>query len=543
MRSRTLALSLVALLAAAMPAPAQPAPPRAAGHAPTLFRTADGCMSCHNQLVGPGGEDISIGTEWRASIMANASRDPYWQAGVRREILDHPSAQATIEHECSICHMPMTNYAARAAGGRGAIFAHLPVGARQAPADLLAADAVSCTACHQILPEKLGTRDSFTGGFVIDTAVAYGQRAVYGPYDVKPGPVSLMRSAAEFTPTQAGHLGTSELCATCHTLYTHALGEDGQVVGELPEQVPYLEWRHSAYAGERTCQACHMPVVEGAAAISSTLGEPRTGVSRHEFRGANFFTPRILNRYASYLGVTALPQELEAAGQRAADYLRSEAATLTIGPVALASGRLTTEVIVENLGGHKLPTAYPSRRSWLHLAIRDAAGRVVFESGAFEPTGAILGNDNDADATKFEPHHGAITTSDQVQIYEAIMVDRAGLVTTGLLKGVRYVKDNRILPRGFDKATAVPDIAVRGAASDDEDFRGGWDRVGLDIDVGGAQGPFTVEAELRYQPVGFRWAQNLKSYQAAEPQRFVLMYGETAAASAVRLARAAATGR
>lgn len=37
------------------------------------------------------------------------------------------------------------------------------------------------------------------------------------------------------------HLQSSELCATCHTLYTHALGPGGEVIGELPEQVPYLE--------------------------------------------------------------------------------------------------------------------------------------------------------------------------------------------------------------------------------------------------------------------------------------------------------------
>jgi hypothetical protein len=541
MRSRTLTLGLVALLAPAWPVPAQSVP--GSTGAAALFRTADGCMSCHNQLVGPGGEDISIGTEWRASVMANASRDPYWHAGVRREVIDHPKAQAAVEHECSICHMPMTNYAARAAGGRGAVFAHLPVGSRQTPEALLAADAVSCTACHQLLPEKLGTRDSFTGGFVIDTAVPYGRRAIHGPYDVKPGLAALMRSSAEFTPSRAGHLGTSEMCATCHTLFTHALDENGEVVGELPEQVPYLEWRHSAFAGERTCQACHMPVVEGEVAISSTLGEPRPGFSRHEFRGANFVTPRILNRYAADLGVTALPQELEAAGQRAADYLRSEAATLTLGPVAVADGRLETEVVVGNLGGHKLPTAYPSRRSWLHLTVRDATGRVVFETGGLEGTGAIQGNDNDADPLRYEPHHREITTPDQVQVYEVIMADRAGTVTTGLLKGVRYLKDNRIPPRGFDKATAGPDIAVRGAASDDDDFVGGSDRVRLDVEVRGGVAPFTVEAELWYQPVGFRWARNLDAYRAPEPQRFVQMYRETGGASAIRLARTTAAGR
>ena len=44
------------------------------------------------------GEDISIGFAWRASMMANSSRDPYWQAGVRRAIHWLPSGgRSTVE--------------------------------------------------------------------------------------------------------------------------------------------------------------------------------------------------------------------------------------------------------------------------------------------------------------------------------------------------------------------------------------------------------------------------------------------------------------
>ena len=42
-----------------------------------LFETADRCMACHNGLVTPAGEDVSIGFNWRATMMANAARDPY----------------------------------------------------------------------------------------------------------------------------------------------------------------------------------------------------------------------------------------------------------------------------------------------------------------------------------------------------------------------------------------------------------------------------------------------------------------------------------
>ena len=65
------------------------------------FRTSDRCVPCHNQLKTRSGEDVSIGFQWRSSIMANSSRDPYWQGSVRRELIDHPESKADIEDECS----------------------------------------------------------------------------------------------------------------------------------------------------------------------------------------------------------------------------------------------------------------------------------------------------------------------------------------------------------------------------------------------------------------------------------------------------------
>ena len=114
----------------------------------SLFQTSDNCIACHNGLIAPSGEDVSIGADWRGSMMANSARDPYWQAAVRREILDHPTAQAAIEDECSICHMPMTTFAARASGGKGRILDYLPIGRGGDPDAALAADGVSCTVCH-----------------------------------------------------------------------------------------------------------------------------------------------------------------------------------------------------------------------------------------------------------------------------------------------------------------------------------------------------------------------------------------------------------
>ena len=44
-------------------------------------------------MSSAAGEDLSIGFAWRASIMANAARDPYWQAAVRREVYRRDGAR------------------------------------------------------------------------------------------------------------------------------------------------------------------------------------------------------------------------------------------------------------------------------------------------------------------------------------------------------------------------------------------------------------------------------------------------------------------
>ena len=527
------------LVAPATTAQTQPAPP--ASHTGPLFQSSAQCMTCHNGLTTAAGEDVSFGTMWRASMMAHSARDPYWQAGVRREVTDHPQAQAAIENECSRCHMPMAHVETQRRGGQLSVFANIPSASPAAAIDPLAVEGVSCAVCHQITSDGLGSKASFTGGFVIETASPAQGRQMFGPYEVEPGPRSVMRSATGLQPTASTHIQRSEVCATCHTLYTHALSASGEATSEFPEQMPYQEWLHSEFRDSQSCQSCHMPVVTTPTPITSVVGQPREGVSRHDFRGANFLMLGILNRFRAELGVVARPAELDAAVMRTKAFLQSSSASLAVEGARIAGGRLDADVIVRNLAGHKLPTAYPSRRSWLHVTVRDGEGRLVFSSGQVEPTGAIAGNDNDRDATRFEPHYREIRSADQVQIYEAIMGTATGEVTTGLLSAVSYLKDNRLPPRGFDKRTAPADVAVHGEALADPDFGAGEDRVRYSVDITGARGPFTIEAQLWYQSIAYRWARNLEGYTAAEPRRFVSYYDQVAPESALVLTRATRT--
>ena len=503
-----------------------------------LFTHSENCVSCHNNLTTQSGEDVSIGSTWRSTMMANAARDPYWQAGVRRETIDHPMHAAAIQDECAACHMPMAQKIAHASGGMGEVFAHLPIAKAGSPLKALAADGVSCSVCHQIAADRLGTRESFNANFVLKPTPPDGARVIFGPYRIDAGRKTIMRSVTGFVQAEAPHVKQSELCASCHTLITTAFGPSGEEIGSLPEQMNYQEWQHSDFnREERSCQSCHMPVASGPIRAASVLGDARDTLARHVFVGGNAYMVRLLNRYRTELGVAALPAELEATARATVRQLQQDTATIAVTPPRVNGSTVSFDVDVRNLTGHKFPTGYPSRRTWLHVTVRDARGQSIFESGAIGDDGAIRGNDSDANPLMFEPHYDRITRPDQVQIYEPILGDRSGTPTTGLLTATQYLKDNRLLPRGFDKTTADPQIGVYGEARSDPDFTGNGDRVHYAVDVASSAGPYSVEVELRYQSIAYRWAHNLETYKAPEPARFVSYYGATSADSSIVVAK------
>ena len=123
-----------------------------------------------------------------------------------------------------------------------------------------------------------------------------------------------------------------------------------------------------------------------------------------------------------------------------------------------------------------------------HRARRRRIARVRIGGGL--PDGSIEGNDNDVDPTAFEPHYQAIVSPNQVQIYEAILRDSEGAVTTSARPGRR-------LPQGQPAAAWwVPkERAVRGhrrarcRRATTTNFLGGGDRVLLDVPLSGTAAP------------------------------------------------------
>jgi hypothetical protein len=493
----------------------------------TTFETADFsgsgvCAMCHSRLTDQEPKDVSNDAHWRSTMMANAAKDPFWQAKISSEVERASHLQPEIEEKCSRCHMGMARYQALIDGTSVGV---LGVGFLD-PAHSLheaAMDGVSCTLCHQVQPTDLGTPSSFTGKYEIETETSPPNRWIFGPYQ---NPLrNAMRQAAGFDPAFGAQIEDSAHCGSCHTLYTPTLNAGGDVVGEFPEQTTYLEWEHSEFAD--TCQDCHLPPAWGSVVISNRPPRlaARAAFWQHHFVGGNAFMVGLLRNNAAALGVTAEAAHLDATVDRTQNQLAGETATLTVSPV-LSGTLLKVEVDVHNRTGHKLPSGLPSRRAWLHLRVTDGNGAVVFESGKPTGDGRIHGNDADfdPDLLAYEPHYESISLQEEVQIYEPIMLNTDGEVTYTLLRADSYAKDNRLLPDGFVKTTADEDIAVYGVAADDDDFQGGSDQIVYEFDIGGANTPLIVSARLLFQSLSYPFVADLATTDTELVTRFMGMY-------------------
>jgi len=476
------------------------------------FVPAEVCSDCHSRLYPPGVEpnwkgmgivhrgeaatpvdprSVAPAALWPASMMAHAAIDPYWQAKVRYEAAETPAAAAVIENTCLSCHAPMQQYDRR--GGSGLRLAELDAAGREG---------VSCTVCHQIEPASLGKPESISAGFRINT-----RREIYGPHE-NPFPMP-MRMHTGRTPTHSAHMLQSELCGTCHTLVTPVLDATGQKTGEFLEQATYLEWAASLYPKSgRSCQSCHLPLLadgEGKPVrqyIAHTphggyFGpiRPREPFGQHTFGAANVQMARML--------ADLNPGKAEILGLAANRARRMLEEGLGLELTAVRRGRLVeAEVRVVNAAGHKFPSGFPSRRLWLHLKARDAAGAIRFESGAWNPaTGEIRSLEGRAGAA-MEPHHARITRPDQTQIYEAEMAAPGGAATASLLRAGRWSKDNRLLPLGFAESEGARHSLSPVGVTDDADFRAGGDTVVYQIPAGPDGGAgWTIEVEALYQSI------------------------------------------
>jgi hypothetical protein len=479
-----------------------------------LFSNSSACSGCHNnQPIQDTERTASLSEEWATSLMAASALDPYFLASVSKESLLYPEQAFVIEDTCATCHMPMARTEDVLLRDQSGAILDRGYLHNEHPLHDLAMNGVSCAICHQIENVNLNNEFSFTGMYVIDPDVPQNAKPAYGPYPVEESLADYMRFSSNYAPIKSSHIQTPELCATCHTLFTTPITPDGGRSSEtFPEQVPYLEWEASSFNPGTTCQDCHMPELTNPVQLSNTGGPFRSGYSTHSFTSANTFMLTILQSFNDALTPQASPDHYAQALLDTQAFLAENVLGLHVTGNINEDKQLFVTVQITSQVGHKFPSGYPSRRAWLHLKAIDVHGNVVFESGEYESNGFIPDNANDRNPTAFEPHYEVITKEDQVQIYEAIMTGLDQIVTTDLLGAAAYVKDNRLLPEGFDKTRVFEAVAVQGQALGDPDFAGGGDTIRYQIPMTEWDGPVTIRVAMLFQPVGFRWIENFRPF-------------------------------
>ncbi|MEZ4461022.1 MAG: multiheme c-type cytochrome [bacterium] len=486
------------------------------------------CSDCHatstssSAMKDAAGRPIGQFDLWQSTMKANSYRDPFFRAVMSAEVHRNPEAQEAIEQTCLRCHAPAGTVAAERSGTPMSLEAATVQGTVGAHA----ADGVNCVACHAIMDVNLGTEASYSAGWQLDA-----DKRVFGPHA---SPFTMpMQNRIGFTPVASDHISSSELCATCHTLHTATFLPEGGIAEEkFPEQTPYLEWKNSIFASgdtEQTCQDCHMPTtdVDGNVISTKLAHKPdggdfppvnaRSPYGRHLLVGGNIWVPQIFKNERATLGPVGSDAAIDATIVAPLDQLQNRTARVSIEEPVLNAGRASFAVAVENLAGHKFPTAYPSRRAWLHIKVMDAGGATLWESGAYTDAGDIVGDDGGT-----FPHAQTLNDASQVQVYEAVLGDVDGNQTVALLRAHQYLKDNRLLPKGWradhEDIGDTQSVGVDG----DPTFVGGGDTTLVDAVFEGT--PTSIEVELLYQSLGNRWLRDLFDVPTADVQAFKQMW-------------------
>jgi len=520
---------------------------------PEQFLTSDQCTGCHSAstfnmaFISANQRDtfnLSPYGEWRTSLMGLAGRDPVFHAQRESEVTRFPDKRTFIDTTCYRCHGVMGQ---RQATIDGTEFRHDMVyatpGQPGAKYGALARDGISCMSCHQVAQTALGDTASFTGRFRVDPP-----GHVNGPYDTV---IELpMKNALGITPRGAPQIRTGALCGSCHSVVLPVFNRAGQQLKTDYEQATYPEWLNSVYQNERqpfkpdsvkTCQGCHMPqdfrgnrlryrvaiiedetypMADNRARDSAITVAVRDTFSRHTLLGINLFTLAMFQQFPDTLGIRSTDymygagvQPLVNAGMNGLDLARNQSARVHVQSVRTVRDSLEVTVRVENLAGHRLPSGVGFRRAFIELAV--VGGRdTLWASGRTNGLGVIVrGTSNEQLRTEFfdrpvaaggvfQPHYETITRDDQVQIYEELVRDPEGWLTTSFIALDSVVKENRLQPRGWRRGGPFWEVtAPHGESARDQDYWNskGEDRLVYRIPRSRVRGATDVRATLYYQ--------------------------------------------
>ncbi len=487
-----------------------------------LFAGSGVCQKCHGfdtahiASVDAFGNDINVVDDWRATMMGNSAKDPFWRAKVSHEVALYPQHQEAIEDKCTSCHAPMGHFDAKHLGASHYSIAEMA-------ADPIALDGVSCLACHMQSDQNLGFH--FSGELVYDTF-----KVAYGPFTFPL--VSPMLTETGYRPQYSPHISDAGSCAGCHTLITQTLDFEGNATGnDFVEQATYHEWLNSAYKDSLSCQQCHMPEI-GKFPVYLVTGaqtEARSPFFLHELVGGNVTMLKLLRDNIDSLDLKASTEQFDDVIAKTENMLQNRSIQLQLTPIDrdLDTARFSVKIL--NLAGHKFPSGYPARRAFIEFLVKTAEGDTIFISGKTDDEYEVFGQN-----PTYEPHYQMINSEEQVQIYEMVMGDVNGDVTTVLERADQPIKDNRLPPLGFTTSNAVYDTTrIAGAALNDVDFNkengaegSGSDIVYFHVPMNGQLEPLIVSARVFYQPTPPKWMKEMFDHHTPEIDKFRSQFAE-----------------
>ncbi len=494
----------------------------------SLFTGSGECEACHG-ATGTGanpsanadaaGNDVSPVTDWRATMMANAAKDPLWRAKVSHEGLVNPAHKNELETTCTACHAPSGNKAAMHDGNIHYLISDLVQ-------DSIGLDGVNCTGCHSMAPDNLG--QVFSAQMTYDT-----NKIIYGQYTSPiTGP---MINDIGYIPMYSGHISSSELCGACHTLITSSVDTAGVPTGtDFVEQATYHEWVNSSFNTDnnpqgQSCQDCHMPSINDNVVIANRPPWlfTRSPFSKHYFVGANAFMLRILRDNNSALNLSATQTQFDTVINRTLNQLQQQTLNLSIDLLNRVNDTAYFSLYLENLAGHKFPSGYPSRRMYIDFIVFNANGDTLFHSGKHDADYRLLDEN-----TPFEPHYNVIVADTQVQIYEMVMGDVTGARTTILEQAYTHLKDNRLTPLGFTTThNSYDTVSIVGNALNDANFNkingvegSGADSLYYHVALNGYTGAIKAIATVYYQAVPPTYLDDMLGYNSQEIDLFRNLY-------------------
>ena len=463
------AVALLVLRAAALPVPTTLADFHLPGSQPGQSGTLENPSQCDNCHSGYGEPLVEPVLPWKGSMMAQAMRDPFFEACLAIANQDAPQSGDL----CLRCHTPKGWLEGRSEPTDGSA--------------LTAADreGIQCAFCHRLVaPAPLGINlypevPAYTSGTwprdqtYLATLAQIPSHNADGMYVAdsntgRRGPFfdSVARHADFGSPFHSD----SRLCGTCHDVSNPVFSRDAATGRYLPNafgaaapdadprslfpiERTFSEWSVSAYntaqgvfapqfggnlSVVRSCQDCHMRDVTGHG-CSMNNAPLRTNLPLHDFTGGNTVVPRwVAQRWPGEVDVAALEDGIA----RARSMLRLAASvSLAVdvgGSVPVARVRVTNET------GHKLPSGYPEgRRLWLNVRAYDADSLLVYESGAYDPQTAWLTHDPDLKVYEVKPGLSPALA--------AIVQEPPG-PSFHFTQNDTIWSDNRIPPRGFTNA-------------------------------------------------------------------------------------------